>query len=131
MATGHCRVRPVPARQLTIGVDLGGTKLLAGVVDADGTVLARERRIISALPLEALLDVTVEAVRTVGAGFAVDRVGFGIPALIDQRTGTAVRCVHLPLDGVDFGAALAPRIGLPLVVDNDVNCAMLAEWRIG
>src|SRR3954452_10284859 len=104
MPTRHCRVPAVAGGRLTIGVDLGGTKLLAGVVDASGTVVARERRLIGGLPLESLLDVTVEAVDAVRAGQEVSAVGFGIPALIDRRSGVAVRCVHLPLDGVDFGA---------------------------
>jgi glucokinase len=124
----------VPGPELTIGVDLGGTKLLAGVVDRSGTVLVRERQVVSGLPLQELLDVTVAAVETVRAavpGTDSVAVGFGIPALIDQRSGDAVRCVHLPLDGVDFGARLRPLLGVEVVVDNDANCAMLAEWRCG
>ena len=120
--------------ELTIGVDLGGTKLLAGAVAADGTILTRERRLITGLPLSELLDVTVEAVDTVRAavpGTAGAPVGFGIPAQMDQRSGDAVRCVHLPLDGVDFGGRLRPRLGVPVTVDNDANCALLAEWRLG
>ena len=119
---------------LTIGVDLGGTKLLAGVVDASGRVLTRERQLISGLPLADLIDVTAAAVATVRAAVpeaAEAPVGFGIPALIDRRSGDAVRCVHLPLDGVDFGARMAPVIGGVPEVDNDANCAMLAEWRLG
>src|SRR4051794_23059842 len=134
MRTRHCRVRRVPGPQLTIGVDLGGTKALAGAVDAAAHVLARERRIISGLPLPELLDAVVEAVDAVRAAVpeAADApIGFGIPALIDRRSGDAVRCVHLPLDGVDFGALIGPRVGVPVAVDNDANCAMLAEWRLG
>jgi glucokinase len=126
----------VPDPGLTIGVDLGGTKLLAGVVDASGTVLARERRLIAGLPLDELLDVTAGAVATVRSAVpaaAAVPVGFGIPALIDVRSGVAVRCVHLPLDGVDFGARVQAALGsgARVVVDNDANCAMLAEWRLG
>jgi glucokinase len=127
-------VRPVAAPELTIGVDLGGTKLLAGAVDASGTVLTHERRVVSGLPLGELLDVTVAAVAAVRQAVpAAARVpiGFGIPALIDQRSGDAVRCVHLPLDGVDFGGRIGPRVGVPVTVDNDANCAALAEWHLG
>jgi glucokinase len=113
----------------TIGVDLGGTKLLAGAVDAEGAVVASERRLIGGLSLEELLDTTVEAVGTLGV--QADAIGFGIPSLIDQRTGISVRCVHLPLDGVPFGALVAERLGVPVVVDNDANCAVVAEWLSG
>ena len=113
----------------TIGVDLGGTKLLAGALAADGSVVATERRLIGGLGLEDLLDVTAEAVAALGV--AGDAAGFGIPSLIDTRTGVSVRCVHLPLDGVAFGALMAERLGVPVVVDNDANCAVVGEWRAG
>ena len=58
-------------------------------------------------------------------------VGFGIPSLIDRSSGISVRSVHLPLDGVAFGAAMAERLGVPVVVDNDANCAVVAETRMG
>jgi glucokinase len=107
----------------TIGLDLGGTKLLAGVVDADGRVLARERRLIAGLSLPALVETVAEAV----AALSVDApIGAGVPALMDLRTGVAVRCVHLPLDGV----AVADTLGAD-VVDNDATCAVLAEWTLG
>lgn len=114
----------------TIGVDLGGTKLLAGAVEADGRVRATVRRRIAGLPLEAVVEVAVAAVGELdGDGAAA--VGFGIPALIDARTRVAVRSVHLPLDGVGFEALLSERLGRPVAVDNDGNCALLAEWRAG
>ncbi len=115
----------------TIGVDLGGTKLLAGAVTADGSVLARERRELAGLGLEELLDVAAATVRAVAAGQDVRGVGFGIPSLIDRASGMSVRCVHLPLDGVPFGALMAERLERPVAVDNDTNCAMLAEARFG
>jgi glucokinase len=113
----------------TIGVDLGGTKLLAGALAADGSVLAQERRLIAGLDLDELLEVVEEAVGALDV--RSDAVGFGIPSLIDQRSGVSVRCVHLPLDGVPFGALMADRLGVPVVVDNDANCAVVAEWRAG
>ena len=116
----------------TIGVDLGGTKLLAGAVDEDLTVHARVYRRIGGLGLEDLLAVVLEAVDSVVAeAGSPDAIGFGIPSLIDRRTGVSVRCVHLPLGGVVFGAEMERRLGRPVVVDNDANCALMAEWRGG
>jgi glucokinase len=51
--------------------------------------------------------------------------------VIDRRRGESVMSVHLPLDGVRFGEAMADRVGLPLAWDNDANAAMLAEHRAG
>lgn len=112
----------------SIGLDLGGTKLLAGAVDDEGRVIARERRLIAGLALPELLGVVVEAVAALGVE---GPVGAGVPALLDRRAGIAVRCVHLPLDGVAVADVLGARLGLPVVVENDSTCAVLAEWRLG
>ena len=61
----------------------------------------------------------------------VAAVGFGIPVTLDQRTGTAVYSTHLPLAGVPFASVMSERLGIPVVVDNDGNCAVLAEARFG
>ena len=58
-------------------------------------------------------------------------VGFGIPSLIDRRTGTSVVAVNLPLENLRFEALMAERLGLPVFVDNDGNVAALAEHRAG
>jgi glucokinase len=115
----------------TIGVDLGGTKLLAGALGPHLQVRTRVRREVAGLSLDELLDVTAAAVQDAAAGEDVEAVGFGIPSLIDRRTGISVRCNHLPLDGVAFGGLMHERLGVPVEVDNDANCAMLAEWRAG
>ena len=80
-----------------------------------------------------LLDVVVDAVEetVAGAGGEVAAVGFGIPSLIDQRTGNAVIAVNLPLKNIMFADVMAERLDLPVFVDNDANCAMLAEHRAG
>jgi glucokinase len=122
----------MPARR-TIGVDLGGTKLLAGAVDPSLGVHHRAQRIVTGLDQAALLHVAVDAVREVieSAGAEVAAVGFGIPCLIDQRTGTAVIAVNLPLANVAFADVMAERLGLPVFVDNDGNVTALAEHRAG
>jgi glucokinase len=122
----------MPSRR-TIGVDMGGTKLLAGVVDGGLSVHRRVQRSVSGLDQSALLDVAVDAVQQArdGAGGEVEAVGFGIPCLIDQRTGRAVVAVNLPLADIPFADVMAERLGLPVFVDNDANTAALAEHRAG
>ena len=117
-----------------IGVDLGGTKLLAGVVDADLNVHHRVfRHSREGKNTEELLDALVAAVdeaRDAAEG-EVGAVGFGIPSLVDARTGVARTTVHLPLHDVPFRDVMAERLGVPVVVDNDANAAMVAEHRRG
>jgi glucokinase len=122
----------MPGRR-TIGVDMGGSKLLAGAVDAELSVHHRVQRALLGLDQSELLDVAVEAVGEVSelAGGDIDAVGFGIPALIDQRTGRAVVAVNLPLRDIVFGEVMAERLDLPVFVDNDANMTALAEHRAG
>jgi glucokinase len=122
----------MPGRR-TIGVDMGGSKLLAGAVDSGLSVHHRVQRSMSRLDQSYLLDVVVEAVEETrdAAGGEIAAVGFGIPSLIDQRTGNAVIAVNLPLKDIVFGEVMAERLGLPVFVDNDANLAALAEHRAG
>jgi glucokinase len=119
-----------------IGVDLGGTKLLAGAVDRELNVHHRATRSARGPDHHAVIDTVVAAVGEVrdaieGGSGSVSGVGIGIPCLIDQRRGVAVMSTHLPLAGVPFRDLVAERLGLPVFVDNDANAAMLAEWRFG
>ena len=114
-----------------IGVDVGGTKILAAVVAPDGALEAREERrtdVSSPERLFAELDGVVEALRS---QTEVAALGFGIPSLIDQRTGRALSSVNLPLEHVDFRERMRERHGLPVALDNDANAAAIAEWRAG
>ncbi len=119
-----------------IGVDLGGTKLLAGAVDPALDVHHRATRPARGADQSAVLETVVEAVTEVrdaaeALGQRVRAVGFGIPCLIDQERGMAVMAVNLPIADVPFRDLMAERLGLPVFVDNDANAAMLAEWRFG
>ena len=122
----------MPARR-TIGVDMGGTKLLAGAVDAGLGVHHRAQRSVTGLDQPALLDIAVDAVQEVreAAGAEVAAVGFGIPCLFDQRSGVAVVAVNQPLKNVPFADIMAERLGLPVFADNDANVAVIAEHRAG
>ena len=122
----------MPGRR-TIGVDMGGSKLLAGAVDSALSVHHRAQRTLTGLDQAALLDIAVDAVEEVRAhaGGEVAAVGFGIPSLIDQRTGRAVVAVNLALGDIRFGDVMTERLGLPVYVENDANAAVIAEHRAG
>jgi glucokinase len=120
--------------EYVIGVDLGGTKLLAGVVDADLNVHHRVfRRAREGRSGDELLDVIVAAVDEAreAADGEVRAVGLGVPSLVDPATGVANTTVHLPLRDVALRDVMAERLGLPVAVDNDANAAMVAELRAG
>jgi glucokinase len=114
-------------------VDLGGTNLLAGALDADLRVLRRARRTIAGLDLPSLLLTIADAVGELRAEIdcGVEAVGFGIAGLIDDERAIAVSSVHLPIAGLAFADVMSERLGLPCCCDNDANVALLAEHRRG
>jgi glucokinase len=116
-----------------IGVDLGGTKLLAGAVDADLAVHHRTNRPVTGLDQDGLVQMVADAVEEVrtAVGGGIEAVGFGIPCTFDRRTGVAIQAVNAPLHDILFHEVMAERLGLPVVVDNDANCAALCEARVG
>ena len=121
----------MPPRRV-IGIDAGGTKLLGGVVDEDLVVRHRVHRTWRGADRQETLDIFVEAVEEARAAAPdVVAVGFGIPALVEWETGVARWSNHLPLADVSFRDLMSERLGLPVVVDNDTNLALLAEARHG
>jgi glucokinase len=121
------------ASSCVVGVDLGGTKALAGAIDEDLQVHHRARREMTGLDQPSVVSAVVDAVTEVreAAPVEVEAVGFGIPCLIDQRSGTAVMAVNLPIVDFPLRDVMAERLGLPVFVDNDANVAALAEHRWG
>jgi glucokinase len=113
-----------------IGVDVGGTKILAGVLDPDGTVLERREVPTPTASQDGLLDALAASVQALPRD-GVQAVGFGVPSRIDQRTGVALGAVNIPLRDVPFRDLMRERLGLPVGVDNDANLAAYAEWRLG
>src|SRR3954470_4024420 len=115
---------PEPA---VVGVDVGGTKLAAGRVSGSA---ASE---ISEWPTDlssaaALLDEIEAVVRDPMCRTGpMDAVGIGVPSQIDFATGTVVTSVNIPLEGVSLRSELESRLGTRVYVDNDANCAALAE----
>lgn len=116
----------------TIGVDAGGTKLLVGVVDEDFRITDREQLLWSGEHTDQVLDRCAAAVqRALERAPDAAAVGFGIPALVEQPSGIARSSVHLPLDDVPFRELMAERLGIDVFVDNDANCALIAEHAAG
>ena len=113
-----------------IGVDVGGTKILAGLIARDGTVVGHREYPTPIENEDALLDGLEAAVREF-LDRSVVAVGFGIPSQIDQRHGIALGSVNIPLRGVPFRQKMADRLGLPIGMDNDANAAAIAEWKAG
>ena len=117
----------------TIGVDLGGTKMLIGVLSGTDTEPLYEQREGSTGQSEdELVELLVrEVTEARDARPGVTAVGLGIPATIDHDNGIAVSAVNLPLADLAIRDIVSERVGLPVFVDNDGNVAALAEYLYG
>jgi glucokinase len=115
----------------TIGVDLGGTKMLVGVL-ADTEPLYEQREASTGQSEDQLVELLVREVQEAReARPDVVAVGLGIPATIDHDRGVAVSAVNLPLADLPVRDLVSERVGLPVFVDNDANVAALAEYLYG
>jgi glucokinase len=115
-----------------IGVDLGGTKMLLGVLDPDSKVLWESREASTGQTEDELVELLI---REIGEAHAarpdVAGVGLGIPATINHDKGIAVSAVNLPLENLPLRDLVRERTGLPAFVDNDATVAALAEHLYG
>jgi glucokinase len=116
--------------QRVIGIDVGGTKILAGLVARDGSVEGRREHSTPTQSQEALLEGLFAAVEDVlEEGFAA--LGFGVPSRVDHDRGTVGGSVNIPLHDLPLRDRMHERFGLPVAVENDANAAALAEWTGG
>ena len=115
---------------MVLGVDVGGTKIAVAAVEGVTATHAVEHPTVLA-STDSLLDGLEHAVRTViqEAGHP-EAIGVGVPSQIDYETGTVESSVNIPLTGVPLREELGRRFGVPVFVDNDANCAALAEAHI-
>lgn len=116
---------------LCIGVDIGGTKVSAGVVDASGAVVDRERRATPGHDAAITEEIIVDVVRTLCSRHEIDAVGVGAAGWIGTDRSTVLFSPHLAWRNEPLLPALADRIDIPVLVENDANCAAWGEYRFG
>jgi glucokinase len=112
-----------------VGVDLGGTKILACRLDRAGRVLDRHEHPTPTGSQQELLAGLEAAIAELVEGAA--GVGIGIPARLDRDTRYAVEAINIPLADVDLAGAMHDRFALPVGIENDANAAAYAEWALG
>lgn len=125
---------PAPGAPLAVGVDIGGTKVVAGLVASDGTIVATRRRSTPGRDVAAvedtITDVVLELVEAAGER-EVRGVGIGAAGFVDADRELVVFSPHLAWRREPLRAALSDRLSRVVLVDNDANGAAWAEWRFG
>jgi glucokinase len=115
---------------VVLGVDVGGTKVAVAAVDGVTVSDSTEDPTVTDTT-EALLDGIDAAVkRMIERVGQPEAIGVGVPSQIEYATGTVETSVNIPLTGVPLREELGRRFGVPVIVDNDANCAALAEAHI-
>jgi hypothetical protein len=116
-----------------IGLDLGGTDLKAGRIGVDGSLTAFRRAPSRTQDgRDAPIATLVDGIRALAAGTPSLGVGLGCPGVISADGALVGRTPHLPhWSDLPLAALVRERSGLPVVADNDANCAALAEATIG
>ncbi len=115
----------------TIGIDVGGTKIAAGVVDADGRVVARIQRVTPAQHADQVREAIVDAVRELRAAHDVAAIGVAAAGFVDAARSTVMFAPNLAWRDEPLREEIEQRTGLPVVVENDANAAAWAEARFG
>ena len=124
-----------PQKQL-IGIDVGGTKIAACLVDLQGRILSTIQRPTDVTEPEATLDSIAGSVKQLMDANqldskSIDAIGFGIPGLVDAEKGIGIASVNLGWKNVAVRAGLEARLGIPCIIDNDVRAGAKGEARFG
>ena len=117
---------------LTVGVDVGGTKVLAGVVDASGKVLATSRRDTPREGGSALTKTIAEVALELMQQHSISAVGVSAAGFVSSDRKTMLATPNIAdWNGVQLDLELTKLIGLPVVIENDANAAAWGEAKFG
>ena len=122
----------IASSSLTIGIDIGGTKVLGGVVDASGKIIESARRVTPAAGGKELIATIVELIKELNSKHEIAGIGICVAALISADQGTIVGAPNIAnLSELNFVAEIKKVFDLPLIAENDANAAMWAEYKFG
>ena len=116
---------------LNIGVDVGGTKVAAGIVDEGGCLVRSLTRRTPSHDPSRTLDVICDVVTQLAAAHDVEAVGIGAAGFVDAERSTVLLAPNLAWRDEPLRGQVEERCGLPVVVENDANAAAWAEARFG
>jgi glucokinase len=117
---------------LTVGIDIGGTKVLGGVVDTDGKILATYRKDTPKNGGQDLINVIIEVVKELQTKHQITGIGVSTAGIVSADRKTVIAAGNIAnWNDVALADALVKEFGLPAVVENDANAAIWAEFKFG
>ncbi|HMY09422.1 MAG TPA: ROK family glucokinase [Marmoricola sp.] len=114
-----------------IGVDVGGTKIAAGVVDSTGRILERLQVPTPAQDPDRIVQTIAELARQLGASDSIEQVGVCVAGFVDRARSEVLFSPNLAWRGVRLREQLQGRLGAEVVIENDANAAAWGEFRFG
>lgn len=120
-----------------VGVDVGGTNLVAGLVDGEGTILGKishpvDRSMSADQLCREITRLAKVACKTGGLEERqIEAVGVGFPGLVDNRKGMVVQTPNMPFKRTLFRAVFQEQWDIPVYLGNDANCAAIGEYWAG
>ena len=120
-----------------VGIDVGGTNLKAGLVDEHGAVLSTAKMKIAQLDgqeelARTMADLTCQLADMAGVAMEeIASVGVGVPGTVEIHSGSLLYSCNLPLRNVPLRRLFHKHLRMPLYIENDANCAALAEYYVG
>lgn len=115
----------------TVGVDVGGTKIAAGVVDPTGRIIAKSRKATPVRDVDAVVEVIVKLVGNFQENYELEAVGVGCAGLVDAARSKVILAPNLGWTDEPLRMQIERAIGLPTVIENDANSAAWGEFRFG
>ena len=117
---------------LTIGIDIGGTKVLGGVVDSTGKIIDSARRPTPLAGGKELVATIIDLVKEFQGKHEIAGIGISVAALISKDQGTIVGAPNIAnLSQLNFVSEIKKVFNLPVIAENDANAAMWAEYKFG
>lgn len=115
----------------TVGVDIGGTKIAAGVLSPDDELVAENRKSTPVRDSDAVLEVIVELVEELQSDFELQAIGIGVAGLVDQTRSRVIVAPNLGWVEEPLRVQVERSLGLPTVIENDANAAAWGEFTHG
>lgn len=116
---------------LTVGIDIGGTKIAGGVVDEAGNILSQERRSTPSRGAKAVVAATSELILEFKTNYAIEAVGVGCAGFVDETRSKVLTAPNLGWTNESLRPVIEAEVGLPVVIENDANAAAWGEFRFG
>ncbi len=116
---------------LTVGIDIGGTKIAGGVVDETGSILRKERRVTPSRSAAGVEKAVIELVREFRRDHDIAAVGIGAAGFVDAKRSRVLTAPNLGWVDEPLKKTIEAGVGIPVIVENDANAAAWGEYRFG